>query len=155
MNHWGRFDGDLVIRLLEQFLDLETAQRYCPPDPASGWRHGAFAPLTAYFEGPPRRLGGILPAFGRLRRGVADGVHSGHFPGRAVRRHRAEPPREPAADAVGAGLPADTSTQAVRQIAFPAERLKPPQAADFTNPVEEFRTGWRATGSSSRRRRTP
>jgi hypothetical protein len=34
------------------------------------------------------------------------------------------------------GLPADTSTQAVRQMASPAERPKPPQAADFTNPIQ-------------------
>ncbi|WP_155540826.1 hypothetical protein [Amycolatopsis camponoti] len=34
------------------------------------------------------------------------------------------------------GLPADTSTQVVRQTAFPAERLKPPQAADFSNPIQ-------------------
>ncbi|MGK3201049.1 hypothetical protein [Amycolatopsis sp. MEPSY49] len=42
------------------------------------------------------------------------------------------PPRMPSVP----GLPADTSTQAVRQITHPAERLKPPQAAEFTNPVQ-------------------
>src|SRR4051794_22691395 len=39
------------------------------------------------------------------------------------------------------GLPADTSTQAVRQLAFPAERLKPPQQVKPGRGVLELGSG--------------
>jgi uncharacterized protein YukE len=42
------------------------------------------------------------------------------------------PPRMPAVP----GLPADTNAQVVRQVAFPAERLTPPRAEEFTNPIQ-------------------
>ncbi|WP_326944568.1 hypothetical protein OG439_32835 [Amycolatopsis sp. NBC_01307] len=90
------------------------------------------------------------------------------------------PPRMPSVP----GLPADTNAQVVRQVAFPAERLTPPRAEEFTNPIQIVNdlgnlisrvtgrssswtppstsirsksslTGWPETGSSSPRRRMP
>ncbi|MEU8635149.1 hypothetical protein AB0C38_23465 [Amycolatopsis sp. NPDC048633] len=100
--HWGSFGGNpmtmmeryfdahlyvanwgirsLMIKLPEQLLDLETAQRYCPADSASAWQHGAHVILSLYSddedggdwdESDETRLGELIP----VRVDLAAGDH--------------------------------------------------------------------------------
>jgi hypothetical protein len=100
--HWGDFGGDprmmmeryfdghlyvanwgthnLMIRLPEQFLGLDTAQQYCPTDSASAWRHGSHVILSLcsddeeggdWDESDETRLGELIS----IRADLAAGDH--------------------------------------------------------------------------------